>query len=46
MNQAQPALSRHEPLRIADDTWVIQATLGEGKAPPRGSSQLDGHHRR
>ncbi len=33
MNQAQPALSRHEPLRIADDTWVIQATLGEGKAP-------------
>ena len=33
MTQAQPAPARHEPLRIADDTWVIQATLGEGEAP-------------
>jgi flavorubredoxin len=33
MTVTPTAPPRHRPLRIAEDTWVIQATLGEGEAP-------------
>lgn len=30
---SSPAPPRHEPVRVAAETWVIQATVGEGVAP-------------
>lgn len=32
MNES-PATPRHRPVEIAPETWVIQATIGEGVAP-------------
>ena len=33
MDPATITPTRLDPLRIADDTWVIQATIGEGEGP-------------